>query len=279
MVVETTRQTLVEASATATSPYWNTGGHLTYLGPGQYFASDASTGIDLATGHSMPWRELRAIAKDAAEVVRDSITPSPLDTAVVAESANVIATASKGADAFPRVKRGDVKSRVKNYNYITGSHVYKNSEGTCGWIAGSIVTRYWHARSSARKLLPAEFRDGTNMRKSPNFATYLQGKGGDATWAPNVEERLVWNAKKQKVGFVSSWALGNIGMWSEIRNDYPSLVFGTFPTGPKKKGAHAVVAYGETKGGYPITHYGWAGYTDVILNAGAVGSNARFRLA
>lgn len=176
------------------------------------------------------------------------------------------------------MRSGDIASRVPSYGYITGSHVYANRTGICGWVAGSIVTRYWHARSSARRLLPAGYRSGTNMTATPNFATYLRGAGADATWAPNIEERMVWNAKKQKVGHVSSWALGMIGVWSELDNGYPAIIFGNLPTGPKKKGPHAVVAYGQTKGGFAITHYGWKGYTNVILNGGLIGSNSRFRL-
>lgn len=283
MIVETSRRTLLEASATGPSPYLNTPGELSYLGPGAYVASDASRSIDLRTGETMPVRELRALGRDAVGQIRDTLVVSSWDAARLASPSapqrpSTGVAPLKAADDLPRLKSGDAKSRVPNYSYITGSHVYRNDDGICGWVAGSIVTRYWHARSSARKLLPTRYRDGTNMTSKPNFASYLQGDGGDATWAPNVEERLVWNAKEQKVGYVSSWALGNIGMWSEIDNGYPSLVFGNLPTGSKKKGAHAVVAYGRTNSGYPITHYGWEGYTDVILNSGSIGSNARFRL-
>jgi len=55
-------------------------------------------------------------------------------------------------------------------------------------------------------------------------------------------------------------------------------MFGNLPVGANKKGGHAVVGYGETYSGYLITHYGWSGYTDIVLNGGIIGSNARFRL-
>ena len=116
------------------------------------------------------------------------------------------------------------------------------------------------------------------MTSSPNFASYLQGSGGNGTWAPNLRDRLVWNAKKQGVNHVSSWGVGMLGVFDEVRSSWPVLVFGVFPISSKRKGGHAVVAYGETKGGALITHYGWAGYSDIILNGGLVGSNTRFRL-
>lgn len=65
---------------------------------------------------------------------------------------------------------------------------------------------------------------------------------------------------------------------AELDAGYPPILFGNLPTGDKKKGAHAVVAYGETNSGYPITHYGWSGYTNIILSGASIGSNARFRL-
>jgi hypothetical protein len=280
MVVEAARQTLLEAAPGSPSPFAGVTGNLAYGGPGKYYTHDARRAVDLMTGQSETSAELLAATRDVIDVTRERLVVSSMDAAAISRGAVSLDAGAlgKAADDLPRVKSGDVKSRVPSYGYITGSHIYPNDAGICGWVAGSIVTRYWHARSSARKLLPASYRSGTNMTISPNFATYLQGKGGDATWAPNIEERLAWNAKKQGVGYVSSWALGAIGMWPEIRAGYPSIVFGNLPTGNKGKGAHAVVAYGETNSGYPITHYGWAGYTNVILNGATVGSNARFRL-
>ncbi|WP_415083057.1 hypothetical protein [Micropruina sp.] len=222
------------------------------------------------------------MARDAAGVAHDTLQVSTLDRARVQ---GLTRRSLRGASPtgvkygeLSHVVSSDIKSRVTSYSYVTGSRIYPNSTGICGWVAGSIVTRYWHARSSARVLLPSKYRSGTNMTASPNFATYLQGDKGNGTWAPDIEGRLAWNAKKQGAGYVSSWALSNIGMFSEVRNNYPVIVFGNLPTGNKKKGAHAVVAYGETKGGYLITHYGWSGYTDIVLNGGVIGSNARFRL-
>lgn len=90
---------------------------------------------------------------------------------------------------------------------------------------------------------------------------------------------MIWNAKNQKVAHTSAWALGDLGMWNELNAGRPFILFGSIPvkvTG--KLGAHAVVAYGETNGGDLITHYGWEDHTAIILNAGIIGSNTKFRL-
>ena len=265
----------MEASTTAFSPYHAAYGELFYFGPGNYFRADASDGVNLLTGEVDSAVELRATARDAAERIQGSLGLQVLsERDVLADS---LIGPTKSGDLVP-VKGSDVKSRVPSYGYITGSYVYPNEDGICGWVAGSILTRYWHARSSAKKLLPASYRNGTNMIAEPNFATYLQGSGGDSTWAPNVRSRLAWNANKQGVSYASSWALGQIGAMSQVRDGYPVLLFGSYPVGKKKKGGHAVVAYGETKSGHYITHYGWSGYTNIVLSEGTHGSNARFRL-
>lgn len=269
MIVHTADQTVLESSPTAYSPYHEALGDLAYLGPGEYFAAGAEMGINLLTGKTESISDLRSMAGDAADLMQEKLVVSELDAEAVA---------GRSSSALVHVKSSEVKSRVPWFGYILSSHIYPNNEGICGWVAGSILTRYWHGRSSSRKLLPSKFRDGSNMTRSPNFASYLRGSGGNDTWAPNLHDRLVWNAKKQGVEHVSSWAFGKLGVFSEVRNSWPALVFGVFPVSSKRKGGHAVVAYGETKGGALITHYGWTGYDDIVLNSGLVGSNTRFRL-
>ncbi|MFD2840656.1 cysteine peptidase [Populibacterium corticicola] len=269
MIVESSRRELLEGSPTAVSPYRRVLGDAAYLGPGEYYALGADSAVGLLNGGLMNTRELRAIARDASDQFHETLVVSAVPERV---------SLMKKGDGLPLVKAGDVKSRVANYTYITGSTLYPNTEGTCGWVAGSLITRYWHAKSTARLLLPTKYRSGTNMTTSPNFATYLQNGRKNDSWARNVKDQLIWNAKKQGVKHTSAWALGNIGMWNELNAGYPFILFGNIPTDGKKKGAHAVVAYGQTKGGQLITHYGWSGFTNVVLNGGLVGSNTKFRL-
>ncbi len=272
MVVESAHREILEGSATAPSPYHGVAGESLYLGPGEYYTLTDDKAVGLANGEVMPARELRAMSRDATSSMQELLVPT---TSITDDRIGLLSSGG----GLPPVKAGDVKSRVKNYGYITGSTLYPNTAGICGWVAGSIITRYWHARSSARKLLPTKFRNGTNMTKSPNFATHLQNGKANGTWARTLKDQLIWNAKNQSVAHSSSWALGNLGMWNELRAGYPFILFGSIPINKdKKKGGHAVVAYGETTGGQLITHYGWSGYTNIVLNAGLVGSNTKFRL-
>ena len=101
---------------------------------------------------------------------------------------------------LPVVRSGDVTYRVPGYGFITGSRIYPNDTGICGWVAAAILTRYWHARFPRKGLLPRENRAAdSNMTERPNFATYLQGSSGSGTWARTVTSRLSWSANRQRV--------------------------------------------------------------------------------
>lgn len=277
LVVDAALQQLLEGSATSASPYRAATGELSYLGPGAYFATLGQTSKNMFTGRTSRASEIRAIGRDA----RDIMLETAVEAREVVPAVQTAATASanKSGDGLTPVPAGEVKSRVPSYGYITGCYVYPNNEGTCGWVAGSIVTRYWHARSTARKLLPTKYRTSiNNLTSSPNFATYLQGSSGNSSWARDVKDRLIWNANNEGVSHSAAWALGKIGVFNSVRDGEPVIVFGNIPVGDNKKGGHAVVAYGETTGGYLITHYGWSGYNNIVLNSGLAGSNTKFRL-
>lgn len=155
MIVDSSSQTSLESSATAASPYSSIHTDAAFLGPGQYYALGLDAGVNLRDGDSLRRQELRAIAADASMQIHELAEP---------EVPRVAARASNG---LVSVKASEVRARVSNYTYITNATLYENTSGTCGWIAGSIITRYWHARSAARKLLPSKFRSGTNMTFSP----------------------------------------------------------------------------------------------------------------
>lgn len=278
MVVDTSRQSLLEGSATAISPYRAAVGDLAYLGPATYLATSRGVSRALLTGRSVEPREAKAIGLDAAAMMRETLQPA--QAVAPAGSAGVVTSLVATGGGLIHLKAGEAKSRVPLYGNITSCTVYPNSAGICGWVAGSIVTRYWHAGSTAKVLLPSAYRTSTyNMTTSPNFATYLQGSSGNSSWARDVKDRLIWNATKQGVSHSAAWALGNIGMFNDVRDGKPVIVFGNIPIDTTGNlGAHAVVAYGETNGGYLITHYGWSGYTDIVLNAGLAGSNTKFKL-
>lgn len=278
LVVDTSRKALLEGSATAISPYRSAVGDLAYLGPATYVATAAGASKTLLTGRRVDAREAKAIGLDAAAMMRETLQPA-LALAPVASTGVATSVVATGGGLI-HLKAGEAKSRVPLYGNITSCTVYPNSTGICGWVAGSIVTRYWHAGSTAKVLLPSAYRTSTyNMTTSPNFATYLQGSSGNSSWARDVKDRLIWNATKQGASHSAAWALGNIGMFNDVRAGRPVIVFGSIPIDTTGNlGAHAVVAYGETNGGYLITHYGWSGYTDIVLNAGLAGSNTKFRL-
>lgn len=268
MVVDADQQLMLEGSPTARSPYQGVDGDLQYMGPGLYISSRGDEARSILSDERASAREQRALAREARAVIRESAD----------RPTQAIDTDQSLLRALTTPTSSEIKSRVTSYGYITGSYVYKNTTGTCGWVAGSILTRYWHARSTSRLLLPSAYRSGTNMTSSPNFATYLQGSMDDSTWAPNVKDRLLWNLGRQCLAGSSSWAIGKIGAFEDVRNNRPVVMFGNIPKTTGGLAMHAVLAYGETNSGYLIAHYGYSGYTSIVVNGGLFGSNTKFRL-
>lgn len=50
----------------------------------------------------------------------------------------------------------NVKFRIPSYGYITGCTVLASSTGRCGWVAATIVMRYWQKQAADS--------DGTSKR-------------------------------------------------------------------------------------------------------------------
>ncbi len=272
LIVEATHRTLIEGSADAVSPFAAAVGDLAYLGPAHYYETRGAEGTNLLTREPSGASNVRAAAADAAARLNGVLVASPITAPTDAASASLLTAIAPPA-------AGNIKNKVPGYADIVLAHLYPNSEGICGWIAGSIITRYWHARSTARKLLPTAYRSGTNMTASPNFATYLQGSSGNSSWARDVKDRLIWNANKQGVAHSASWAAGNLGVTNDIRNGHPVIVFGDMFLPNGFSGFHAIVAYGETLDSHLITNYGFPGYTNIMLKGEVIGSNAKFKLS
>lgn len=270
-VVDSALRVVLESSPTSTSPFYGvSGGSLYYLGLGGYVAAMPSRpAVDVMSGQSVEIPDLAPYAADAAALIQDT---------AVAQPSNALQPSLAPSSVAPP-PAGSITKRVTSYGYITGSRVYPNSTGVCGWVAGSILVRYWHARYSSRGLLPSAYRSGTNMTSSPNFATYLRNGRSLSTWAPDLVAQLAWNASRQGVSVETYYNWFTTGVESSINNNRPVLLFGNYPkTSGSGKSNHAVVGYGLVNGGGYVVHYGYSGCTNIHLNAGLTGTNTKFWL-
>ena len=274
LIVDSSTLTVLEYCLTSPSPFSDQiSSDLYYLGLGGYVVGRGTTTVNVLNGQQADLASARAFGVDVAAMVKERavVNPEIVKWVTTEPDAKLSMSASKPVVASAVMKY------VPDYGYITGCYVYSNTLGNCGWIAGSIITRFWHARNISKNLLPSGYRSGTNLTSSPNFAEYLRGTNGYSTWAPDLYDRLLWNAGLQGVSAGAGWSLGNVGVTGNISNNIPVIIFGALPTiGGSGYSAHAVVAYGYTTNYESIVHYGYPGYTHVVLNDGVIGSNTRF---
>ncbi|MBD3899173.1 hypothetical protein IEN87_03050 [Mycoplasma hominis] len=74
--------------------------------------------------------------------------------------------------------------------------------------------------------------------------------------------------------YVYRRSAGWIKPWKWIRDGYPCLIFGTYMPDPMGRGkvGHAIVAYGMYDNGNKLLcHYGWGGYSQVIVSSSLSG--------
>ena len=169
-----------------------------------------------------------------------------------------------------------VENLVPQAPLITGCQLYPNTSRTCGWIAASILIRYWHARSGV-DLIPARFAQGSDLRRSPDFSEHLRASARNASWARPVSAAITANARAQRVPHVSRWLPGSLGLQVALDAGRPVILFGYLPL-QNRRGNHAIVVYGRAASGRLIAHYGWKGYERVELPWLIPGSVSHFQV-
>ena len=172
---------------------------------------------------------------------------------------------------------------INSYTYIYNCNLLPNRSGICGWVAGAIVLRYWHARFPSKKVIPLNYLSGNNLKpttsESNNLASYLRNGRNASSWAVNLRDANIDFAKRQNLGATSTYYLFSPGVHEELRSNRPVVLFGSLPD-PSAGGKvnHAVVCYGYTSNGDNIVHYGWKGYPRVVLKSGFVVSNTQLTI-
>lgn len=274
-VVDPTSESYLEFSDIAPSPFRLTGGgDRMYQGPGQFYSIGQQRALNVLDGEVTDRKIVQVASAEFSAMSRHFDSANQKSPEESSEPGQV----RPMAKPVPP-KAGAVKKLVTSSSLVTSSRVYKNSTGTCGWVAGSILTRYWHARITSKGLLPKAYRSGTNLTSSPNFASHLQkiANGRNSSWAPDLVRALGKNATTQKVAVNCYYNWGNTNVKSQINANHPVLLFGSLPNvSGTKKSNHAVVAFGLVKNGDAIVHYGYSGYSKVVLAGALVGSNTKF---
>lgn len=171
--------------------------------------------------------------------------------------------------------------------------------GVCGYIAANLVLAY-NTLAYDDALVSDTYLDKTNRKLKGSALTRelirQHGKDPDAdsiagTTADSMGD-CVRNYLKNVSSGTKSWKVttwwGTINSQGAIKKNQPPILFGnikypesssstyeimdnaTSGDGAHGSGNHAVVAYGYTSSKYRV-HYGWSGYSDVILSYNAIG--------
>ncbi len=171
--------------------------------------------------------------------------------------------------------------------------------GVCGYIAANLVLAY-NTFAYDDSLVSDTYLDKSNKTIKGDLLTreliHQHGKDPDSsnisgTTADSMGD-CVRNYLKNVSGGTKSWKVttwwGKINSTGAIKKNQPPILFGNmkYPTsssstyeimnnatsgdGAHGSGNHAVVAYGYTNSKYRV-HYGWSGYSDVILSYNAIG--------
>jgi hypothetical protein len=277
MLVDARTRTMIESSDTATSPLISYPGHdATYLGLGEYIVQ-------------MPGKKrINALNRTS----RSAMSETQVGEVVHELSGNVALadplsltnqSRMQAYSTIPPAVGSNVNFRIVNYSYITGCTVLPNDNDRCGWIAASIVMRYWHARSG-KTLIPTAHRSGTNIKEvsGTDFADLIRnGRSLVVGSGLPVAEGMGYHAvTRQKVKADAWYNLLSLNVDSALKADRPVILLGNLPSAytDKKKSNHAVVAYGKSKDGHNIVHYGYKDKQALVLNSGTVGSNTHFLL-
>lgn len=184
------------------------------------------------------------------------------------------------------------KTYISNYKYVRDCVYPKNFDGSCGFVAGSIILNYWD-KTVHDGVVASCFKDPITGELNNTGSTFDDTK--------NLKDKLVKynNLNTDSTGRTvanainkycsdygvdgsASWYLGKIGLDESLANDRPAIILGAIPD--LKDGGlcfHAVTCYGVDNrwwGGYYIVNYGWTGYSEVDLGFGFAGETMTFSL-
>lgn len=280
----------LEGSPCAPSPYLGLNDTLVYVGPMNYFCYNQATSL---YSHTV-LGDINVLNQTKMASLQDSFDTMLTNVREVED-----AQLHRNADAELRgiydnmIKDDDPDSGYVDYyitsykNIVNATYPPNSTNISCGYVAATLVLYYWHKRLGG--IIPSSYLSSTGKLSATgttvddNLRLKLESLGnGGESWALEIRDVLLKYCKKQGIGATATYYLGAIGYRDELQNNRPAILFGLFPNvqnGGTTK--HAVTAYGfhvpyDGQNSGTIVHYGWSGYSMVILDSGLIGSVTLF---
>lgn len=275
----------LEKSSTMISPFdFSNNRENYYFGPLEYYYKKDGTFYSYYDGKSYSFSYREETQKEFEEKLSVLRLPS-------SEESNETNTIS------PQSVVVNHNFYIDNYQYIRDAKYPENYEGSCGYVAASIVLYYW-SKTADKSIIPNNYLDSNGQLNdigrvydpNSNLKDKLVSIAGKAdSWGKEVADTLNKYCKEFNIKGSAGYGLLDYGIQNELSKEHPVILFGSRkrPSDGKRIN-HAVTCYGFQRYGtgphpssfYYIVNYGWqeSSTSEVLLNGAMLGSVTYFGL-
>lgn len=183
---------------------------------------------------------------------------------------------------------------IENYQLVSAAAHPTNTNGSCGFVAASLILHYWD-ESVSDAVVDSHFEDErgelyNNVRNADETGKeelddklIEYNRGNADSWARTVANAVNDYCDDYDVDGYAEWFLFHPGLVNSLANNEPVAVFGALPNSTSSGIIfHAAAAYGYDSrwwGNYIIVNYGWGGnMMDALIPSYCIGSMMKFSL-
>lgn len=237
MVYDPITQNCIEKSASLKSPYdFTLNKDYYYFGPMNYYERINNTFYSLmieGEQFSLEYAyELQKIFSEQLSTFRNAQSEISYE--------NYLKRGIKGATPYS-ISNGN-KTYINNYQYIRDAKHPTNYDGSCGFVAASIILNYWDKTMHKGTVLPqfldtnGDLNDTSAYDPNTNLKDKLVelngGKGNEDSWGKVVRDSMISYCEYANLAASSAYYFGKIGLDNELSNNRPAIIFGALPDYP-----------------------------------------------
>ena len=214
---------IIEKSSTMVSPYeFLNDRENYYFGPLEYYYKKDGVFYSCQEGQSYSLSYMEETQKEFDE----KLSVLRLSSSKDSNESNNILTQSVVVDH---------NFYIDNYQYIRDAKYPKNHEGSCGYVAASIVLYYWY-KTVDKSLIPNSYLDSNGQLNdtkevydpNSNLKDKLVSIAGKASsWGKEVADTLNKYCKEFNIKGSAGYGLLDYGIQNELSKEHPVILFGS----------------------------------------------------
>jgi len=285
---------VVEAGPAEASPFSGEEGELLYVPWVGYYKSVGEAVFDLSTGDELSDEQIQSLRTESERYVnaaQETVDAENTEKVEYGAAEQNLKAAKRAVDGDNPIWNGIVTADTE----VPYSWYFKkcttqfpvNSNGFCGYVAGSMLlsyneifasTGYFSASEAKAYLRPYSGSwsgswDSTSFAEGPIGVPELIDTFPQAIWGDGIGGSVPNDIANAVNSFMSgknkTYGLYNyVSMFSNIydpiKDGVPAAYFGNIST--LNAGSHAVVAYGKFDDGRLLCHFGWEFNTQVVMS-------------